>query len=310
MSRNSRELDKLQRGFAKVVGPAKARALRKDLEKKIAQAAKPVQSDAQIILDLVKSKQAGWVNVHGKGISVLVAKGTGCRFVDSNTTLITAQKLALRSQGAVNLPRYEQFAKSHTAEGFVPHFYLDKTAHVTVGFGHLISNEAEARRLANNYVFTRKGTNNRSTEADLARDFNAVNLGLQNFKPRYFAPLTQHEFSAAEAERLLAPDVKIALNELDKRQTFPEFKSYPPIANLGLLDMSFNLGITRTLNVYTNFTAAVRRRDWKVAANHSNRSTASATRNAEVHRWFMEAAKLEPFFIHATCKRPLRTKKV
>ncbi len=59
MSHNSRELDKLQRGFAKLVGPAKARALRKQLEKKIAQAAKPAQSEAQAILDVVKSKQAG-----------------------------------------------------------------------------------------------------------------------------------------------------------------------------------------------------------------------------------------------------------
>ncbi len=36
MSHNSRELDKLQRGFTKLVGPTKARTLRKDLEKKIA----------------------------------------------------------------------------------------------------------------------------------------------------------------------------------------------------------------------------------------------------------------------------------
>ncbi len=40
MSHNSRELDKLQRGCTKLVGPAKARALRKDLEKKIVLAAK------------------------------------------------------------------------------------------------------------------------------------------------------------------------------------------------------------------------------------------------------------------------------
>ena len=193
------------------------------------------------------------------------------------------------------------------AEGFVPHLYLDREANVTVGFGHFIKDEAEARRLANTYVFSRKGTNVRSTEADLARDYNAVNLGLINYRHRFFAPLTQHEMSVAEADRLVEEDVKIALKELDKRQTFPEFKSYPPIAKRGLLDMSFNLGITDTLSVYKNFTAAVRRRDWKEAANQSNRSNVTPARNADVKRWFMEAAKLEPFFIHETCKKPLPT---
>ncbi len=43
MSHNSRELDKLQRGFTKLVGPTKARTLRKELEKKIAQAAPPAR---------------------------------------------------------------------------------------------------------------------------------------------------------------------------------------------------------------------------------------------------------------------------
>ena len=59
MSHNRREFDKLQRSLAKVVGPAKARAARKQLEKKIVLAAAgrgggPAKTEAQIVKEMVK----------------------------------------------------------------------------------------------------------------------------------------------------------------------------------------------------------------------------------------------------------------
>ena len=92
MSHNSRELDKFQRGLAKVVGPAKARTLRKELEKKIVLAAKQGGGEAQAISDLIRKKQAGWVNVYGTKDAVLVEKGTGCTFLGSNSQKITRKK--------------------------------------------------------------------------------------------------------------------------------------------------------------------------------------------------------------------------
>ncbi len=87
MSRNSRELDKFQRGLAKVVGPAKARALRKELEKKIAQAAaparggRPAKPKAQIVKEMVAVGQAGWVTLHGTANAALVQKGHGLQIL-------------------------------------------------------------------------------------------------------------------------------------------------------------------------------------------------------------------------------------
>ena len=87
MSHNSRELDKLQRGFTKLVGPTKARTLRKELEKKIVLAAKrsgagkPAKTEAQAIKDLIRLKQAGWVKAEGATKPVLVQAKTGCPFL-------------------------------------------------------------------------------------------------------------------------------------------------------------------------------------------------------------------------------------
>ena len=43
-------------------------------------------------------------------------------------------------------------------------------------------------------------------------------------------------------------------------------------------------------------------RDWKRAARESGREIVSEERNMQVRKWFEEAAKKEPHFIHPTCR--------
>lgn len=311
MSRNSRELDKVERGFAKLVGPTKARALRKKLEKKIVLAAKQGGGEAQAISDLIRKKQAGWVNVYGTKDAVLVEKGTGCTFLGSNSQKITRKKITPKGTAPVDIIAYRNFAKSTTAENFVPHIYLDKKGNPTVGIGHLIPDAQAAGNLANKYVFTRKGTNVRSTSTDLENDFNAVNsTGSLNFVASAFAKLTQHEMSLAEAEQLALDDIREKVRQLKSRGAFPEFDSYPPIAKFALLDMAFTSGVGKILKDFKVFTPAVRRRDWRVAAKESNRATISADRNTKVRQWFIQAAIVEIFYIHASCTKNLKTKRV
>ena len=283
MSHNSRELDKLQRGFTKLVGPTKARTLRKDLEKKIAQAAKQGGSDAKAIADLIRKKQAAWVNEYGTNNAVLVEKGTGCTFLGSDNKKIKSQKIRPKPTAPVDIIAYRNFAKSSTAENFVPHIYLDKLGNPTVGIGHLIPDAQAAGNLANKYVFTRKGTNVRSTSTDLENDFNAVNsTGSLNFVASAFAKLTQHEMSLAEAEQLALDDIREKVRQLKSRGAFPDYDSYPPIAKFALLDMAFTFGVGKILKGFKVFTPAVGRRDWRVAAKESNRAPISADRNTKV----------------------------
>ncbi len=307
MSRNSRELDKLQRSLAKVVGPAKARAARKQIEKKIVLAAAgrgggPAKPEAQIVKEMVKVGQAGWVNPIRTGKATLVQRGTGCVLKGANRQDIQGTRFAFKSTPPLSKSRFVSFARSTVGEDFVAHMYLDKKGNVTVGIGHLVSDLQEARRLANQYQFTKKGTNSGSSAADLANDFNAVkNSGMTGFLAHNFAPLTGHEMTLAEATRLFDDDVNIKLRELKARVAFPEFDTYPPVAKLGLVDMSFTLGVRGVWNGYPVFTAAALRRDWKAAATQSDRPVLAA-RNAEIRMWFREAAKKEPFFIDPRCR--------
>ena len=143
MSHNSRELDQLQRGFAKLVGPTKARTLRKELEKKILLAAKqsgagkPTKTEAEIIKDLIRQKQAGWVKAEGAPKAVLVQVKTGCPFLGFNGKEITAIKTPHPAKPPLDITAYQVHVESF--EGNVPWMYLDTEGNVTVGVGHLLS---------------------------------------------------------------------------------------------------------------------------------------------------------------------------
>jgi GH24 family phage-related lysozyme (muramidase) len=306
MSHNSRDLDKLQRGFTKLVGPAKA--LRQQIEKNIVLAAAgrgggPAKLEAQIVKEMVKVGQAGWVNPIRTGKATLVQRGTGCVLKGANGQNIQGTRFAFKSTPPLSKSRFLSFARSTVGENFIANMYLDDKGNVTVGIGHLVVNLQEAQRLASQYQFTKKGTNARSRAADLANYYNAVkNSGMAGFHAHKLAPLTGHEMSLAEATRLFDDDVDIKLREFKARQNFPEFETYPPVAKLGLVDMGFTLGVRKVRTVYTNFTAAVLRRDWKMAAIQSNRTTVSALRNAEIRMWFREAAKKEPFFYRSSLR--------
>ncbi len=74
---------------------------------------------------------------------------------------------------------------------------------------------------------------------------------------------------------------------------------------MGLLDMTYTLGAKKLRKRFKVFVPAARRRDWKLAAKESSRSTVSALRNNTVRQWFEQAARQEHFFIHLTCKKRL-----
>ena len=74
---------------------------------------------------------------------------------------------------------------------------------------------------------------------------------------------------------------------------------------MGLLDVAFTTGVFGTKENFPLLTAAVRRRDWKVAAKEQADRPVSIKRQNIVAQWFQDAAQKERFFIHLTCQKKL-----
>lgn len=311
MSHNSRELDKLQRGFTKLVGPAKARTLRKQIEKKILLAAKqsgagkPAKTEAEIIKDLFRQKQAGWVKAEGATKPVLVQAKTGCPFLGFNGKEITTIKTVHPTKPVLDTTAYQVHTESF--EGNVPWMYLDTKGNVTVGIGHLLGNAGEAKQL----FFVRSGTGIRATAAEIDRAFNAVARARfgSNVDAQSFRNLTQIELTTGEIDNIYKSDVAVFHTAV--KGLFPDFLTYPEIAKRAIVDLPFTMGVSGFRGIFKDFQAAVRSRNWKVAAVESERrfknkktgkiSANMVRRNAIIHGWLEQAARLDPFFLNDKC---------
>ena len=91
---------------------------------------------------------------------------------------------------------------------------------------------------------------------------------------------------------LLENDIEsIAMKDLSRFQpimdkTFPVFDSYPQSVQLGLWDMVWQLG---SFIHFPKFVAYVKLQDWTGAAEQCYRPAASATRNADTKKLFLDA---------------------
>ena len=93
---------------------------------------------------------------------------------------------------------------------------------------------------------------------------------------------------------------------------FPDFLTYPEIAKRAIVDLPFTMGVPRFKSKFTKFQAALRLRNWKVAAVESERtfkdpntgkiSANMVRRNAVIRGWLEQAARLDPFFLNDKCK--------
>lgn len=254
---------------------------------------------------LIKRKLADWVNDPVRNRAVLVQKGTGCAIQVTPSKPISR----LRKRTYPITPPVDQASflrHAQTSEGVVRHMYLDTKGNVTVGKGHMIPNAPAARAFSFRYKDSHENAGQPAGAAAIERDYHRVkNSGLTNHNPSAFRPLTDLDLSVSDIDRLYEDDVKSTLAQLKAKGAFPDFNTYPPTAKLGLLDMAFNAGVGGLLTIFKNFTPAVRRRDWKLAAAESNRSDVSGERNSTVRQWFIQAARSQPFFLSASCKKTL-----
>lgn len=113
--------------------------------------------------------------------------------------------------------------------------------------------------------------------------------------------MTQLDLPSDKVERLFNRDFLEFVRLVEGK--FPDLASYPPPAQLGLLDMAFSMGTWRMMNLFTQFSGAVKVRNWKKAAEGSSRGKVGSTRNDKIRGLFAKAADDEPFFLDPLCPR-------
>jgi len=172
-------------------------------------------------------------------------------------------------------------------EGDVRHMYLDAEGYVTIGVGHLVPNLAAALKL--NLVVGKTGAI--ATDAQITIDYEAVKKQWKSDTAApYYKKYTQLIMTAVEVDRLTNKHIRTFYNEL--KRLFPDFDDYPTEARLALLDMIFNLGMTKLRNLFPKLNKAVKAKNWAEAVAESRRkSPVSDARNNYVKALFEVAAK-------------------
>ncbi len=296
------KMREVERSLAQLTGnKAQAAKIRKSLETKVREAA--IRNFPKIKDELIKSGRAGWANEPGKSGAVLVERNTGCVLRDPKGKDIRRNEPVNHPlKPRVNEGTFIQHLKTAGNELFVPFMYLDDDDNVTVGIGTLLEDAQEAKGLP----FVERGTNKSAHENHKINAFNKVkNSGLAGSHYTVFEPLTSIEISEADAVVKALKDMQSFINELKMQSFFREFDTFPVTAKMGLLDMIYTLGLTKLRAKFVKFNPAVRRRDWRIAANESSRSTVSASRNQIVRNWFLEAERQEPFPLSQICTKQI-----
>lgn len=173
--------------------------------------------------------------------------------------------------------------KVHSAEefeSFVPHMYLDVVGQVTVGIGHGILSASAASAIA-----FKKANGAAASSSEITAEFEKLRgmAAAQREKPkpaRSFEGLTTLRVDEATIYDLAADDIRG--KEKDIKRHFPDYDTYPQSVKEAMLDMVFSMGIGKLLRSYPSFCAAVRKHDWKSAAEHSNRKQVQTRRNLTV----------------------------
>lgn len=180
-----------------------------------------------------------------------------------------------------------QSAVDRTAgfEDFVEHFYLDPKVKVTVGYGHMLADADAAASAA------MKLNGNDATEKDKRDEWALIKSKDPGHPASYYKQFTKLKLGTTDANVLLREDLEGSASDLATR--FPSLDDYPEAAQDALLDMMFNIGLTKfTKSKWPKLFPAVEKKDWKTAAAESNRPDVPDERNEAIRDLFLSAATL------------------
>lgn len=165
-------------------------------------------------------------------------------------------------------------------EGVVDHMYLDVVGLVTIGIGCMLPTPESG----NDIGLLVRSTGIPATKQEILRDWS----GVKSQRPGFVAgtykvyTLTYLPPSAVDAEA----SKRIVAFVASLRLRFPGFYAFPRLAQLGLVDMVYSLGVAGLVKKYPKFCAAVDRFDWAAAADECTRAHVSKSRNAVLAAMF------------------------
>ncbi len=210
----------------------------------------------------VRSRQNyGWAPPPKQGTgSVLVVAGKGIILTGPTGKHVTRPSKFLPMPVSM-ITLSDAFNFTFANEGNVPHMYADSIGVVTVGIGHAIFQPQGAHRLP----FARKDTGTAATQAEIDKDYNAVD-GITNHKASFFASLTDLELSQADIDSLVQADFNTHNQIAD---AFFSLDQLPQPVQIALFDLAFQVGRDTNAGTglikgkkYTKLQDALRRRDW------------------------------------------------
>lgn len=171
-------------------------------------------------------------------------------------------------------------------EGCIKHMYLDTRGYVTVGVGFMIPNVEEAQ----GYNFQRRVDGKKATAAEIKQDYELLKQQAVGRRASSYKSVTALDLSDDEIDLVL--DQRIDTFESSLTKIFANYVSYPEPAKLGLLDMSFNLGIAGLTTKFPTFVAHAKQKNWQGCAEECQRKGISDERNEATKALFYEAQDL------------------
>jgi len=259
---------------------------------------------------LVRSGKAGWVNdVAGvlapngaKNKAILVLAGEGIPVLDApgGNLFIETKKTLPRVPFPMN--DFIDHLERDDVEDCVSHMYLDNDENgpnVTIGIGtNLTDNGGPDGAVALlQGSATVRATGNFATEQEIRDDYAEVAGQPAGNGAGWYRQFTTLDIGNATA-RQLAED--FALREIAtvvRGGLYPDFEKTPAKAQMGLMDIDYNLGYTRFSVQFEEFPKAYNRRDWRTAGIETFRSQISAERNGIVLKFFLDTVEDQKFFI-------------
>ena len=263
------------------------------------------KAEASNIARLISAKRAGWANDSRGSGSVLVERATGCVYLSfDGNSIRRQQRVQYQSADRIDKDKF----RDHVGffEGVVQHMYLDTEGNVTVGIGHLIKDVTAAEGLD----FYRRQSKANPHPVHIKNAFDLVRRNREKAEDgaSAFKDITHLDLDLIVIEVLFEDDVRGFIEQL--KIEYKDFLSYPGLAQMGMLDLIYNIGNERFFYPeFPMFHDALIFRNWLRVAEESHRDNEIKgvknekieDRNIIVNKWFLDAMDKEPFFINVDC---------
>ena len=176
-------------------------------------------------------------------------------------------------------------------EAFVEHMYLDTKDKVTVGYGNMLASASAATE-----VPFKKANGTAPTTQEIEADWTLIKSKEAGKKASFYKQFTKLAIAEADGRADLKGKLKSAAADLEKR--FAELDTYPTDAQDALLDIMYNIGLTKFNQAnWPKLFTAVKAKKWADAAANCIRPDVQQARNDAIVALFKSAGDAEAFMV-------------